>query len=242
MSYHFSSEELIRSCPLPKSCYSHKPTSYKSLTVEASKIEPLSSFLKINKKHLEYADIERLIEMIGRQLHHLEVEQNKGISLFHLDDITVFHLSERTSSKREDDAAAATTTAYFAITNDEYIHDIDDDNQMEINTIPTLSAPTSYHHHHGRNIAFYSPEYKEFMSKKTIPFSIHFKSSYYSVGLLCAYCYANREAPHAHADTHADAAHPDFESQFSSIINTKIYWFLKHVLRTTPSERRYICV
>jgi len=237
MSYHFSSEELIRSCPLPKSCYSHKPTSYKSLTVEASKIEPLSSFLKITKKHLEYADVERLIEMIGRQLHHLEVEQNKGISLFHLDDITVFHLSTRTSSKREDaTAAAAATTAYFAITNDENIHDIDDDNQMEINTIPTLSASTS-HHHHGRNIAFYSPEYKEFMSKKTIPSSIHFKSSYYSFGLLCAYCYANRsEAPHA------DAAHADFDAQFSSIINTKIYWFLKHVLRTTPSERRYICV
>jgi len=251
MSYHFSSEELIRSCPLPKSFYSHKPTSYKSLTVEASKIEPLSSFLKITKKHLEYADVERLIEMIGRQLHHLEVEQNKGISLFHLDDITVFHLSSRTSSKREN--TTATTTAYFAITNDENIHDIDDDNQMEINTIPTLSASTS-HHHHGRNIAFYSPEYKEFMSKKTIPSSIHFKSSYYSFGLLCAYCYANRsEAPHAdaahadaaHADAahaHADAAHADFDTQFSSIINTKIYWFLKHVLRTTPSERRYICV
>jgi hypothetical protein len=248
MSYHFSSEELIRSCPLPKSCYSHKPTSYKSLTVEASKIEPLSSFLKITKKHLEYADVERLIEMIGRQLHNLEVEQNKGISLFHLDDITVFHLSARTSSKREDDtpahAAATTTTAYFAITNDEYIHDIDHDNHMEINTIPTptptLSALTSYHHH-GRNIAFYSPEYKEFMSKKTIPFSIHFKSSYYSFGLLCAYCYVRREAPHAdaHADTDADT---DFDAHFSSIINTKIYWFLKHVLRTTPSERRYICV
>jgi len=252
MSYHFSSEELIRSCPLPKSCYSHKPTSYKSLTVEASKIEPLSSFLKINKKHLEYADVERLIEMIGRQLHHLEVEQNKGISLFHLDDITVFHLSSRTSSKREEDApahshAATTTTAaiaYFAITNDDNIHEIDDDNQMEINTIPTLSASTS-HHHHGRNIAFYSPEYKEFMSKKTIPSSIHFKSSYYSFGLLCAYCYANRgEAPHAdaHPDADADADAADFDSQFSSIINTKIYWFLKHVLRTTPSERRYICV
>jgi len=254
MSYHFSSEELIRSCPLPKSCYSHKPTSYKSLTVEALKIEPLSSFLKINKKHLEYADIERLIEMIGRQLHHLEVEQNKGISLFHLDDITVFHLSARTSSKREHDtdtdtdtaATATATTAYFAITNDENIHDINDDNQLEINTIPTLSAPTSHHHHHhhhhyGRNIAFYSPEYKEFMTKKTIPFSIHFKSSYYSFGLLCAYCYARREAPHANPDADPDA-HADFDAQFSSIINTKIYWFLKHVLRTTPSERRYICV
>ena len=236
MSYHFSSEELIRSCPLPKSFYSHRASSYKSLTIEASKIESLSSFLKINKKHIEYADMERLIEMIGRQLHHLEVEQNKGISLFHLDDITVFHLSASESEKQ-----STATTAYFAITNDEHIHDIDDENQMEINTIPTptLSALTSHHHHHTRNIAFYSPEYKELMSKKTIPLSIHFKSSYYSFGLLCAYCYVSRTASETDADADADV---DFDARFASIINTKIYWFLKHVLKTTPSERRYICV
>ncbi len=243
MSYHFSSEELIRSCPLPKSFYSHRASSYKSLTIEASKIEPLSSFLKINKKHTEYADMERLIEMIGRQLHHLEVEQNKGISMFHLDDITVFH-----SSASESEKQSAATTAYFAITNDEHIHDIDDENQMEITTIPVSMPPSAsrihgHGHGHARNIAFYSPEYKEFMSKKTIPYSLHFKSSYYSFGLLCAYCYVSRTDADADPDPDADAdADVDFDARFASIINTKIYWFLKHVLKNTPSERRYICV
>jgi len=242
-TYHFSSEELIRSCPLPKSFYSHKSGTHKSLTIEATKIEPLSSFLKNTtntKKHIEYNDAERLIEMIGRQLHHLEVEQNKGISMFHLDDITVFHSSSSSSINHP-------TLAYFAITNEDNIYDIDDDNLMEM-TIPPLPLSSSHsnsHSHISKNIAFYSPEYKEFMSKKTIPYQLHFKSSYYSLGLLCAYCYVNRDmsriADIDHTISSSDNS-KEFETQFAPIINTKIYWFLKHVLCENPSERRYICV
>lgn len=233
-TFHFSSEELIRSCPLPKSLYSHKSRTYKTLTIEASKIEPLSSFLKHNKRHLEYSDMERLIEMIGRQLYHLEVEQNKGISIFHLDDITVFHSND---------------TVYFSITNEEQIHDIDDENHMEL-TIPSSSSSSNNHpRHNSKNIAFYSPEYKEFMSKKSLPYAIHFKSSYYSFGLLCAYCYVTRDisriatATATATATHDDDDHDsDFESLVAPILHTKIYWFLKHVLRKIPTERRYICV
>jgi hypothetical protein len=229
-TFHFSSEELIRSCPLPKSLYSHKSRTYKTLTIEASKIEPLSSFLKYNKRHLEYSDMERLIDMIGRQLYHLEVEQNKGISMFHLDDIMVFHSKD---------------TVYFSITNEEHIHDIDDENHMEL-TIPSSSSSSNSHPRHtSKNIAFYSPEYKEFMSKKSLPYAIHFKSSYYSFGLLCLYCYVTRDISQI---THATTTHndddddSDFESLVAPIIHTKIYWFLKHVLRKIPTERRYICV
>lgn len=228
-TFHFSSEELIRSCPLPKSLYSHKSRTYKTLTIEASKIEPLSSFLKHNKKHLEYSNMERLIEMIGRQLYHLEVEQNKGISMFHLDDITVFHSND---------------TVYFSITNEEHIHDIDDENHMEL-TIPSSSSSSSsdtrHPRHTSKNIAFYSPEYKEFMSKKSLPYAIHFKSSYYSFGLLCLYCYVTRDISQITA-TAATANDSHFESLVAPIIHTKIYWFLKHVLRKIPTERRYICV
>lgn len=217
VSYHFSSEELIRSCPLPTSMFSHKSHNHTSLTIRASKIEPLSAFLKRNKKHLEYGIMEHLIEMIGRQLHNLEVEQNKGITSLHLDDITVFH------SGPERDIAI-----YFAITNEANIHEIDDDNELEITTPHDVSNQTT------KNIAFYSPEHKEQLSKKVIPYKLHFKSSYYSVGLLCMYCYVSRSSK------------PDDDSEFETllapIINTKIYWFLKQVLQEDPSERRYICV
>ena len=100
--YHFSSEHLIRSCPLPKSMFSHK--SADNLTIKSSKFEPLSSLLKRNKKHLEYSIMEKMIESIGRQLHHLEME-NKGISSFNLDDITVFY------ADATDATATATATA-----------------------------------------------------------------------------------------------------------------------------------
>jgi len=226
-TYHFSSEELIRSCPLPKTLYSHKSNTNKSLTIEAAKIEPLSSFLKNIKKHIEYSDVERLIEMIGRQLHHLETEQNKGISMFYLDDITVFHSSSSSSSENH-------TNAYFAITNEHNIYDIDDDNHMEI-TIPILPETSS---HLSKNVAFLSPEYKEFMSKKTIPHQIHFKSSYYSFGLLCVYCYVSRDRDIIHNANTSKI----FDTLLAPIINTKIYWFLKQVLCENPSERRYICV
>ena len=213
-TYHFSSEQLIRSCPLPKSMFSHK--SRESLTITATKIEPLSSLLKRNKKHLPYSIMEILIESIGRQLHELEME-NKGISSFNLDDIKVFYDSD---------------SIHFAITNEDKIHDIDDEHQL------TISAPyqKEYTTTTAKNIAFHSPEFKEFISKKTIPYTLHFKSGYYSFGLLCMYCYVSRSASPPLQKDH------DIEQILAPIINTKIYWFLKWVLHENPSERRYICV
>ena len=213
-TYHFSSEQLIRSCPLPKSMFSHK--SRESLTITATKIEPLSSLLKRNKKHLPYSIMENLIESIGRQLHELEME-NKGISSFNLDDIKVFYDSD---------------SIHFAITNEDKIHDIDDEHQL------TISAPyqKEYTTTTAKNIAFHSPEFKEFISKKTIPYTLHFKSGYYSFGLLCMYCYVSRSASPPLQKDH------DIEQILAPIINTKIYWFLKWVLHENPSERRYICV
>jgi len=196
--------------------FSHK--SRESLTITATKIEPLSSLLKRNKKHIPYSIMENLIESIGRQLHELEME-NKGISSFNLDDITVFYDS-------------VSDSIHFAITNEDKIHDIDDEHQLAI------SAPyqKEYTTTTAKNIAFHSPEFKEFISKKTIPYTLHFKSGYYSFGLLCMYCYVSRSASPPVQKDH------DIEQILAPIINTKIYWFLKWVLHENPSERRYICV
>jgi hypothetical protein len=196
-----------------------------SLTIKASKIEPLSAFLKQNKKHLEYSEMEQFIEMIGRQLHHLETEQNKGISSFKIDDITVFHAVDHSSP------------VYFAITNDDNIYDIDEENQMEIITPVASSKATPKH-----NLSFHSPEYKDFISKKTLPYKIHFKSGYYSFGLLCLYCYVNRTPASSASASAAASSAAAFDTLFEPIINTKIYWFLKQVLQEDPTSRRYICV
>lgn len=230
--YHFSSEELIRSCPLPKTMISHKSQS--SLTIKTSKAEPLSLFLKQHKKHLSYGTMERLIEMIGKQLHNLE-KQNKGISSFNLDDITVFHTADDYSDT-DTDTETNIKTVYFAITNEDKICDIDDDNQMII-TAPYQKEYTSSN---TRNVAFHSPEIKEFIEKKTIPYSIHFKSGYYSFGLLCLHCYISRTFRLSLSAKTKE--NNEFDKILAPIINTKIYWFLKKVLHENPTERRYICV
>jgi len=231
-TYHFSSEPLIRSCPLPKSMISHKGKSGASLTVTAEKIEPLSSFLKRHKKHLEYEVVELLIESIGRQLQYLERE-NMGIASFNVDDITVFH------SKA--DTAPTTATVHFAITNDDKIHEINDHHQLVINA-PYPKEYTSTATTTTKNKGFHSPEFKEFISKKTVPYEIHFKSGYYSFGLLCIHCYVSRATTHAPATTHATPSEKDLDEILAPIINTKIYWFLKQVLQEDPTSRRYICV
>ena len=201
---------------------SHKGNSDSSLTVKADKIEPLSSYLKRHKKHIEYQVIEKLIESVGRQLQYLERE-NMGIASFNIDDITVFHA----------DAADATHTIHFAITNEDKIHDINDDNYLVI----TAPYPKEYTATPAtKNKGFHSTEFKDFIAAKTVPYNIHFKSGYYSFGLLCLYCYVSRAAA---TTTTTDN---DLNDILAPIINTKIYWFLKQVLQENPSSRRYICV
>jgi hypothetical protein len=203
---------------------SHKGKDHSSLTITAAKVEPLSTLLKRNKKHLEYQIMEQLIDSIGRQLQVLERE-NKGISDFNIDDITVFYAQD------DDDAAATSDAAsvHFAITNDDKIHDINDKNNLVITT-PYPKEKTK---------AFHSPEFTEFLAKKTLPYEIHFKSGYYSFGLLCLHCYVSRSAAAATAALDDTAA---LDTALAPIINTKIYWFLKQVLQEDPTERRYICV
>jgi hypothetical protein len=180
--------------------------------------------------------MEKMIESIGRQLHHLEVE-NKGISSFNLDDITVFY-TDATDAATDAD----TDAIHFAITNDDKIHDIDDEQQLVIATPyhKEYTATTATATATAKNLAFHSPEFKEFVDKKTLPYKLHFKSGYYSFGLLCLYCYVSRNAAAATAATAAAAT--ALEQVLAPIVNTKIYWFLKWVLQEHPSERRYICV
>ena len=166
-TYTFLSDNLITSCPLPKSMIHHISRTKNMMSVSAYKIESLSAFLKQYKKHMEYEDLERLIDSIGRQFGLLERE-NKGVVGFNLDDITVFH--ERIQKKKkhtdrrdtedsdtdtdtddtdsDDDTDTDTdddtvedaddntvkTIKHFAITNEDKILDIDDNNQIVITT------------------------------------------------------------------------------------------------------------
>jgi hypothetical protein len=258
-----------------------------TLTIEAVQKLSLSEYLKKTKKHMEYRDMEKMIQMIGKQLEHLE-SIDKGIPSFNLDDISVFYThaaaattayhkkrnrgtDRDTSSDTESDTDAdadtdadtaatdADTTIHFALTNDDKICDFNDTHQ-QLNIItpykPEYTTSSSSSSHKNSNRPFISPEFKEFISKKTLPYAIHFKSGYYSFGLLCAHCFVSKTldisvapgataahattATTASAATHA-AATTAAATALAPIKNTKIYWFLMRTLHENPSERRYIC-
>ena len=264
--FSFSSDALIKSCPLPKEMIHSTNSKTYTLTIEAVQKLSLSEYLKKTKKHMEYRDMEKMIQMIGKQLEHLE-SIDKGIPSFNLDDISVFYNHAATSHHKKRNGAnrgtssdtdtdtdtetadadadtdtdnTANTTIHFALTNDDKICDFNDTHQ-QLNIItpykPEYTTASSSSSHKNSNRPFISPEFKEFISKKTLPYAIHFKSGYYSFGLLCAHCFVSKTfdisvAPGATATTAAALA---------PIKNTKIYWFLMRTLHENPSERRYIC-
>lgn len=272
--FSFSSDALIKSCPLPKEMIHSTNSKTYTLTIEAVQKLSLSEYLKKTKKHMEYRDMEKMIQMIGKQLEHLE-SIDKGIPSFNLDDISVFynhaataHHKKRNGANRgtssgtdtdtdtstdsdaatdtDTDTATTDTTIHFALTNDDKICDFNDTHQ-QLNIItpykPEYTSSSSSSHKNS-NRPFISPEFKEFISKKTLPYAIHFKSGYYSFGLLCAHCFVSKtfdisvapgtnDKPTATTATTAAALAP--------IKNTKIYWFLMRTLHENPSERRYIC-
>ena len=90
-----------------------------------------------------------------------------------------------------------------------------------------------------KSIVFYSPIIKPFFGNPELleltnfPSSIHYKSGYYSFGLLCAYCFVSKTAV-------APATNADVATVLAPIIHTKIYWFLKRVLDENPTARRYL--
>jgi len=269
--FSFSSDVLIKSCPLPKEMIHSINTQTHTLTIEAVQSLSLSEYLKKTTKHMEYRDLEKMIQMIGLQLQHME-RVDKGVASFNLDDISVFYTSApKKVNKREDtnsttssddddddndndDDDANTHTdviIHFAITNDDKVCDFDNTQHLKITT-PYKSEYTHASHtshtptaHHQKNKAFISPEFKEFISKKTLPYSIHFKSGYYSFGLLCIYCFVSKTALIVPVTPVTPVAAPATKADITSILdpikNTKIYWFLMRVLHENPSERRYIC-
>lgn len=258
--FSFSSDVLIKSCPLPKEMIHSINTKTHTLTIEAAhRALSLSEYLKKTKKHMEYHDVEKMIHMIGKQLQRMEA-MDKGIASFNLDDISVFYTHPRrvtssnsasrgasdtddTDSSASDDttdddetAADTATVIHFALTNDDKVCDFDDARHLKITT-PYKPEYTSSSHKPGHNTAFISPEFKDFISKKTLPYSIHFKSGYYSFGLLCVYCFVSKTAVAPATNADADAA---VDAVLAPIIHTKIYWFLKRVLDENPTTRRYI--
>jgi len=167
---------------------------------------------------------------------------------------------------------------YFAITNDDKLSTFKDaenyDNTVNAETenndqFLVINAPlhidfASYQ----KNKSFISPEFADFKKAKSIPYDIHFKSGYYSFGLLCIYCMLTKtvvsfnKSDNQTVDIDSEIKDCLFDNQDQSkttstienlsktsfitflrmIKNTKIYWFLIRALKINPQKRQYICV
>lgn len=310
--FYLTTSALIDSCPIPKIHIQSKKDNSNVLVIHAKASMKMSEYLKKSNIHMEYYHAEKMIDCIGRQLQILE-NNDMGIPIFNLDDITVFFIkkmktsqftgvdsdSDERSDERSDDDDGDTSnnnilydnkySIYFAITNDEKIctfkdgNIVDPDASIDTITKPSASLLTDNSHQqivistplntefasYQKNKTFMSPEYETFMKVKKIPYDIHFKSGYYSFGLLCIYCILTKK-PVSFDKTQQDdkEIEPEIEDclisktrdngkggghegtlsnmsilkYLRSIKNTKIYWFLIRVLKENPSERRYICV
>ena len=198
--------------------------------------------------------------------------------------------SESTDSDTDSDSTDSTDSTddniihnnnynvYFAITNDDKLSTFKDaenyDNTVNAETenndqFLVINAPlhidfASYQ----KNKSFISPEFADFKKAKSIPYDIHFKSGYYSFGLLCIYCMLTKtvvsfnKSDNQTVDIDSEIKDCLFDNQDQSkttstienlsktsfitflrmIKNTKIYWFLIRALKINPQKRQYICV
>ena len=278
--FYLSSNALIDSCPVPKSHIHKKTQSSHVLTVDATSAMKLSEYLKKSKIHMEYHHAEKMIHCIGKQLQMLE-NQDLGIPLFNLDDITVFFIKRSSTRARSSTADTHDTDTdtdtdtddtdddhkkqnivyderydiYFAITNDDKIQPFSGTLDEHESTHPATENKLKFQQlviqvplhietaAYKKNKAFISPEIDAFMKTKKIPYNIHFKSGYYSFGLLCIHCLLTTKQVSFLSPTHTTQYNQnELATVLDTIINTKIYWFLMRVLILNPSERRYICV
>lgn len=87
-------------------------------------------------------------------------------------------------------------------------------------------------------ITFYSPSMKPFFSNPELnkltklPSSIHFKSSYYSLGVLVAFCLLNKNLLQ-----NGVISDNDLETILNPIRYSKVYWFIKRCLNKRYEQR-----
>ena len=84
---------------------------------------------------------------------------------------------------------------------------------------------------------FLSPEIQAI---NQLPFSISYKTIYYSLGCLIIYFLFEKEIPRDQDPTNKDSTIED-QDQIIEILRpikeTKLYWFLRRVMKTDPAER-----
>lgn len=92
---------------------------------------------------------------------------------------------------------------------------------------PVSSSITLYSPFTRSELCFFSPE---MLASRHLPASLHYKTYYYSLGLLSLYCLFGECVDCVGADI------------LKPIVGTKLYFFILRMLETNPEDRRMIFV
>lgn len=79
----------------------------------------------------------------------------------------------------------------------------------------------------------------ELLQQKSLPFYLHYKSCYYSLGSLVIFCIINN---FNNKNFIISKNENEIDSILKYIINTKLYWFLKRCLTKNVEERQLLYV
>lgn len=190
---------------------------YKKIIFKATSVKTLEEFknekmISQGKKNFLVPDIANMIRSLSSQLNYLVTREFQTIIGYNPLDIIVIN-NER-----------------FAYIGSELILNIDTDEEYEM---ATISCPFS------TNDFFVSPE---LLKITEIPSKIHYKTAYFSLGILLIYVlladdeFYHDYLKHKHSEKIIELLnnHP--------IKNTRIYWLLSRCLVEEPKNRSIILI
>lgn len=205
---------IVESCPISQEYIHVRNPSTKTLTIKAKTAMRLGEYMYKNKT-MDYPLVTQLIFNIGQQLRNLD-ELGFGIPYFSLDDIVVFTMPNEVCE--------------FAFLNETKLFEFIDEDENMAETFTALTDPNDYLYvdapmndtKTSKNTQFISLEMKPHLGK--LPFYIHYKSAFYSFGMLVLHCLG---------------LEPTLAAANAAIHGTGAYWFVKRCMETTPEERRF---
>jgi hypothetical protein len=186
---------------------------YDSLSFKASSIKTYPEYMLYLREtngstNIPYIMAVRMAYFLAKQTDYLIKKEDKSFCQFNLQNIIVIDESK------------------FAYLGYEHLFDLDDEYLV-------ISRPFTIKNI-DFNIDFISSEYANI---REIPYNIHFKTIFYSLGRLLLYALSNENSA---ASLVVD--NQEIENWLKPIHETKLYWLIKRCLEDDPKNRCLVLV
>lgn len=186
---------------------------YDLLSFKASSIKTYHEYMLYLREtngstKIPYIMAIRMVYFLAKQVDYLIKKEDKSFCEFNLQNIIVIDESK------------------FVYLGGEHLFDLDEEYLV-------ISRPFTIRNI-GFDIDFVSSEYANI---REIPYNIHFKTIFYSLGRLLLYVLSNENSA---ASLVVD--NQDIENWLKPIYETKLYWLIKRCLEDDPKKRCLVLV